>query len=266
MKGKIKMEILVTNDDGINSPAINKLAEVLKQYGNVTVVAPDRDQSGKGPSVTLRDVLRYNQVNINVDNVNAYAVEGTPSDCVILANKEINPKGFDYIFSGINYGANMGSDLLISGTAGAAIHGYLSGTLSVALSIASLDAVRTDITSSINYSSKICEFLIKNNIKEPQLLNVNFPNLQSDQIKGTKSTYIVPKVEDEILLKETTARGDYYWLRLDLKDNIEFPKDTDMKAIQDGYISISQVDINLNPGGSDNNNNIVNQLTEYLNK
>ena len=150
------MEILVTNDDGINSPAINKLAEVLKQYGNVTVVAPDRDQSGNGPSLTLRDVLRYNQVNINVDNVNAYAVEGTPSDCVILANKEINPKGFDYIFSGINYGANMGSDLLISGTAGAAIHGYLSGTLSVALSIASLDAVRTDITSSIEYSSKIC--------------------------------------------------------------------------------------------------------------
>ena len=120
-------------------------------------MAPDRDQSGKGPSVTLRDVLRYNQVNINVDKVNAYAVEGTPSDCVILATKEINPKGFDYIFSGINYGANMGSDILVSGTAGAAIHGYLSGTLSVALSIASLDAVRTDITYSIEYSSKICE-------------------------------------------------------------------------------------------------------------
>lgn len=260
------MEILVTNDDGINSPAISKLADVLKQYGNVTVVAPDRDQSGKGPSVTLRDVLRYNQVDINVEKVDAYAVEGTPSDCVILANKEIKPKGFDYIFSGINYGANMGSDLLISGTAGAAIHGYLSGTLSVALSIASLDAVRTDITSSIEYSSKICEFLIKNNIKEPQLLNVNFPNLPSDQIKGTKTTYIGPKVEDEILLKESRARGDYYWLRLDLKENVEFPKDTDMKAIQDGYVSISAVDINLNPGGSDNNKYIVNQLTEYLNK
>ena len=70
-------------------------------------------------------------------------------------------------------------------------------------------------------------------------------------------------------MKESRARGDYYWLRLDLKDNIEFPKDTDMKAIQDGYISISQVDINLNPGGSDNTDNnkyIVNQLTEYLNK
>ena len=265
------MEILVTNDDGINSPAINKLAEVLKQYGNVTVVAPDRDQSGKGPSVTLRDVLRYNQVDINVDKVDAYAVEGTPSDCVILANKEINPKGFDYIFSGINYGANMGSDLLISGTAGAAIHGYLSGTLSVALSIASLDAVRTDITSSIEYSSKICEFLIKNNIKEPQLLNVNFPNLPSAQIKGTKTTYIGPKVGDEILLKESRARGDYYWLRLDLKENVEFPKDTDMKAIQDGYVSVSVVDINLNPGGTDHNKYsemryLVNQLTEYLNE
>ena len=160
----------------------------------------------------------------------------------------------------------MGSDLLISGTAGASIHGYLSGTLSVALSIASLDAVRTDITSSIEYSSKICEFLIKNNIKEPQLLNVNFPNLPSDQIKGTKTTYIGPKVEDEILLKESRARGDYYWLRLDLKENVEFPKDTDMKAIQDGYVSVSAVDINLNPGGSDNNKYIVNQLTEYLNK
>jgi len=213
------MEILVTNDDGINSPAINKLAEVLKQYGNVTVVAPDRDQSGKGPSITLRDVLRYNQVNINVDKVNAYAVEGTPSDCVILANKEINPKGFDYIFSGINYGANMGSDILVSGTAGAAIHGYLSGTLSVALSIASLDAVQTDITTSIEYSAKICKFLVNNNIKDPQIINVNFPNLPRNQIKGIKSTYIGPKVEDEIILKETRARGNYYWLRLDLKES-----------------------------------------------
>ena len=213
------MEILVTNDDGINSPAINKLAEVLKQYGNVTVVAPDRDQSGKGPSITLRDVLRYNQVNINVDKVNAYAVEGTPSDCVILANKEINPKGFDYIFSGINYGANMGSDILVSGTAGAAIHGYLSGTLSVALSIASLDAVQTDITTSIEYSAKICKFLVNNNIKDPQIINVNFPNLPRNQIKGIKSTYIGPKAEDEIILKETRARGNYYWLRLDLKES-----------------------------------------------
>ena len=260
------MEILVTNDDGINSPAINKLAEVLKQYGNVTVVAPDRDQSGKGPSITLRDVLRYTQVNINVDKVKAYAVEGTPSDCVILANKEINPKGFDYIFSGINYGANMGSDILVSGTAGAAIHGYLSGTLSVALSIASLDAVQTDITTSIEYSAKICKFLVNNNIKDPQIINVNFPNLPRNQIKGIKSTYIGPKVEDEIILKETRARGNYYWLRLDLKENVEFPKDTDMKAIQDGYVSISPVDINLNPGGSNNNQYIVNQLTEYLNK
>ena len=260
------MEILVTNDDGINSPAINKLAEVLKQYGNVTVVAPDRDQSGKGPSITLRDVLRYTQVNINVDKVKAYAVEGTPSDCVILANKEINPKGFDYIFSGINYGANMGSDILVSGTAGAAIHGYLSGTLSVALSIASLDAVQTDITTSIEYSAKICKFLVNNNIKDPQIINVNFPNLPRNQIKGIKSTYIGPKVEDEIILKETRGRGNYYWLRLDLKENVEFPKDTDMKAIQDGYVSISPVDINLNPGGSNNNQYIVNQLTEYLNK
>ena len=78
------MEILVTNDDGINSPAISKLADVLKQYGNVTVVAPDRDQSGKGPSVTLRDVLRYNQVDINVEKVDAYAVEGTPSDLSLI--------------------------------------------------------------------------------------------------------------------------------------------------------------------------------------
>ena len=122
------MEILITNDDGINSPALIKLAQEVKPYGNVTVVAPDRDSSGKGASITLRDVLRFNKVEL-VNDINCYAVEGTPADSVIMARKEIAQKPFDLILSGINYGANMGADVFVSGTVGAAIHGYLGGTL-----------------------------------------------------------------------------------------------------------------------------------------
>ena len=122
------MEILITNDDGINSPAISRLANELKPYGNITVVAPDRDSSGKAASITLRDVLRFNEVDMGSD-IKFYSVEGTPADSVIMARNEISKKPFDLVFSGINYGANMGADVFVSGTVGAATVSYTHLTL-----------------------------------------------------------------------------------------------------------------------------------------
>ena len=259
------MEILITNDDGINSPALIKLAQEVKPYGNVTVVAPDRDSSGKGASITLRDVLRFNKVEL-VNDINCYAVEGTPADSVIMARKEIAQKPFDLILSGINYGANMGADVFVSGTVGAAIHGYLGGTLSVALSIASLDAVRTDISDSIRYSGLICKYISENKIKTPEVINVNFPTSDDSNIKVARNTFIGPKVEDEVLIKESRPRGDYYFLRLDLKDSHDFPKESDMEAIQNDYISVSKLDTNMNPGGYDTKSDLSLNLANYLNE
>ena len=258
------MEILITNDDGINSPAISRLANELKSYGNITVVAPDRDSSGKAASITLRDVLRFNEVDMR-SNIKFYSVEGTPADSVIMARNEISQKPFDLIFSGINYGANMGADVFVSGTVGAAIHGYLGGTLSIALSIASLDAVKTNIDDSIYYSGLVCKYITENKIKTPEVININFPSNEKTIIKGAKNTYIGPKVEDEILIKETRPRGDYYFLRLDLKESYDFPNDSDMDAIQNGYISVSKLDTNMNPGGYDVKSTLSADLAKYLN-
>jgi 5'-nucleotidase len=259
------MEILLTNDDGINSPALVKLAKELNKYGNVTVVAPDRDSSGKGASITLRDVLRFNKIDFG-NNMDFYAVEGTPADSVIMARKEIADKPFDLVVSGINYGANIGADVFISGTVGAAIHGYLGGTLSIALSIASLDAVQTDITEAVKYSGIICKFISDNKISKPEVININFPNIERSKFNGAKNTFIGPRIEDEVLIKETRTRGDYYFLRLDLKEEANYPEESDMEAIKKGYISVSKLDTNMNPGGYDVKSNLSAQITEYINK
>ena len=108
------MKILVTNDDGIHSPGLWALAEGLKHLGDVVVVAPDRDQSGIGGAKTLLDVLRVEEVAAKVEGVRAYAVEGTPADCVILATESLFNERFDLVASGINQGANLGLDILSS--------------------------------------------------------------------------------------------------------------------------------------------------------
>ena len=128
------MRILVTNDDGTGSEGLWSLAEALTSVGEVFVVAPDRDRSGISAAMTLLDVVRANRIGSPVDGVEAYAVQGTPADCVILAHGALFDAPFDLIFSGINMGTNMGADVLLSGTVGAALHGYLRGVPSVAVS------------------------------------------------------------------------------------------------------------------------------------
>ena len=98
------------------------------------------------------------------------------------------------------------------------------------------------------------------------MINVNFPTSDNSVIKGAKNTFIGPRVEDEILIKESRPRGDYYFLRLDLKDSYDFPEKSDMEAIQNGYISVSKLDTNMNPGGYDIKSDLSLKLTNYLNE
>ena len=118
------MKILITNDDGIYARGLWCLAEALRQVGDVTVCAPDREQSGVGTAVSLHTPVRVNSVVPQVADIPTYAVEGTPSDSVVLALESLMPGGVDLLFSGINEGANLGNDALISGTIGAALQGY----------------------------------------------------------------------------------------------------------------------------------------------
>ena len=133
------MRILVTNDDGIAAPGLWALVEELRSIAEVIVVAPDREQSGVGTSVTLHQPLRVRQVTPIVPGIETHVVEGTPADSVIIALRMVLRDRLDLVVAGINEGSNLGTDVLISGTVGAAFQGYFHGLSAIAVSVASFD-------------------------------------------------------------------------------------------------------------------------------
>ena len=141
------MRILLTNDDGIYSAGLWAMAEALSKVASVSVVAPDRDQSGIGTARSLRSAVRIHNFVSPTPVASALSVEGTPSDCVIVAAELLAPDGFDMVFSGINEGANLGMDILASGTVGAALQGYLRKIPSVAISVTALTNLHLEMAS-----------------------------------------------------------------------------------------------------------------------
>ena len=139
------MRILVTNDDGFLARGMWLLVKGLREVGEVVVVAPDREQSAVGSSVTLHHPLRARKVKSPYEDVDSYCVEGTPADCVILALGHLLDTEIDVIFSGINEGVNLGDDVLISGTVGAALQGYIKGIPSIAISVGALKDAHFDV-------------------------------------------------------------------------------------------------------------------------
>ena len=142
--GKCEMRILLTNDDGIYAEGLWALVRVLKDLAQVIVVAPDREQSAIGTAVTLFQALKVHKTSPLVPDIETYSVEGTPSDCVILALSKLVKDRIDVVVSGINQGANLGDDVLISGTVSAALQGYLRGLPAIAVSVAGKDGLNMD--------------------------------------------------------------------------------------------------------------------------
>ena len=183
------MRILVTNDDSINAPGLWAVVESLTELGQVSVVAPDRDQSGIGTARTLLNVLRVSEVETRVPGVPAYTVSGTPSDCVILATSALFDEPFDLVVSGINEGANLGLDVLDSGTAGGAFRGYFRGIPSIAVSVTAVTGVKYDTAARV--ASSLVESL--DGDRSPLVYNVNVPNVPQDRLRGVKETFLGPK-------------------------------------------------------------------------
>lgn len=186
------MNFFVTNDDGIDSPGIKVLVEELSKYGDVYLVAPDKERSASSHSVTIRGSL-YLEKKKYENTSFAYACSGTPVDCVkvgldFLKTKKIK---IDMLFSGINHGRNLGIDTLYSGTVAAAKEGMINNIPSFALSIAGKFSTKGNEDLYFDYPrlliNKLCK-LKKKSIKNYLLLNINFPNLPSGKIKGHKFT------------------------------------------------------------------------------
>ena len=233
------MRILVSNDDGIFARGLEILEQACRSVGDVTVVAPDREQSAASHSLTmfrpLRPVPRGND---------RYQVDGTPTDCVLLALETILDDPPDMVFSGINHGANMGEDVLYSGTVAAAMEGLSVGIPGVAWSFAGgkielieshrdwVHRLTTDITGVDQFPSET-------------LLNVNLPPIPGDKIRGIRVTKLGRRVYSDSLSKMKDPWGrDIFWIGGG-RSSWSGGEDSDFRAVADGYISVTPLHVDL---------------------
>jgi 5'-nucleotidase len=200
------VNILVSNDDGYFAPGITLLAEALRQVGEVTVVAPERDRSGASNSLTLDRPLTVRRAP------NGYfSVNGTPTDCVHIAVTGLLDFMPDVVVSGVNLGANMGDDTIYSGTVAAAAEGYLLGIPALALSLSSKSGEHFE--SAIGIALQMVSRLKRQPFSEPVLLNVNVPDVEPAGLRGIEVTRLGRRHKAEPVVKLQTPRGESaYWI------------------------------------------------------
>jgi len=231
--------ILVTNDDGIHSEGILVLAKVLREIGEVVVVAPDREESGVAHSLTLHRPLRVERIKKNF-----YAVDGTPADCVHLGVNAILPERPKLVVSGINKGGNLGDDVTYSGTVCAAFEGTLFGIPSFAISMVSRSHFK--FNTAARFAARVAQYIIKNGLPKDTLLNINVPNLEEERIKSYKITQQGRWAHNgNSIVEKTDPRGKkYYWIK---SDQLVFNKrkNTDFEAVSNSYISITPLHLDL---------------------
>lgn len=229
------MNILLTNDDGFDAPGILTLAGELKKYGHkITIAAPQDQQSAKSHSISL-----FKPMKIIEKAERHFAISGTPADCMILASQLIIDNSIDLVISGINAGQNMGEDVLYSGTVAAAVEAMFLGFRSIAVSIAAYKDQKF-----ITAAKYLCEMLdngIHNEIAENEVLNINVPNIDYDDVKGTKVTCIGHRIYYNFVREETDENGEkVYFIGGDEPHWTEM-ENSDANAIKNGYISITPI-------------------------
>ena len=245
------MRLLISNDDGIFSMGVRTLANTLAAAGHqVTVVCPDRERSATGHGLTLHRPIHANLVEGVFDpTITAWSCSGTPSDCVKLALWSLLDEKPDFVFSGINQGANLGTDVLYSGTVSAAMEGIIEGVPSLAISLTSFRI--KEFQPAANYARDLLKHLIQNPLKELFLLNINVPPVSESEIKGAKITRQGVRRYIEVFEKRTDPRGKtYYWLAGEVVEELEDPDgdretQTDVEAIRENYITVTPLQYNL---------------------
>jgi len=232
------MHILVSNDDGYLAPGLRTLVDALSQDAKVTVVAPDRDRSGSSNSLTLDMPIRARHISPEL-----ICVEGTPTDCVHLAITGLLDDEPDIVVSGINAGANMGDDVLYSGTVAAATEGRFLGLPAIALSLTSSSP--ENFATAAKISRHLVQRLKVDSLSSTSILNVNIPDLPFDQIKGYKATRLGHRHKAEPVVKSMDPRGrPIYWVGLAGPEQDAGPG-TDFHAVRNGYVSVTPLQVDL---------------------
>lgn len=240
------MNILITNDDGVQSPGLLALAQALSSIANISILAPDRNWSVTGHYKTLSRPIRIQETKLEDDSI-AWTGDCSPADCVCMGLHGFFGKKFDLVVSGINTTANVAQDITSSGTVTSAMEAAVHGFPAIAFSLDS----STVNGNSYNYSeaaawAKIIVGVAKNQTFAPQsILNVNIPSLPKEKIKGFQITRLGQRVYHDRLEKRTDPRGkDYYWMLG--QDPTGIPQGgTDVGALAENYISITPIHLDM---------------------
>jgi len=236
------LKILVSNDDGIESLGIYNLVTALQEIAEITVVAPIREQSAAGHSITMQNPLRVVQYYKNGDFF-GYAVDGTPADCVKMGVRNIMNEIPDLVVSGINHGSNTATNIIYSGTVSAAREAAIMDIPAIAISVTSHNPNHFDAARKI--VQKVALEIFNKGLKKGTLLNINVPNIPESEIKGTQITKQGKSKWDDIYEKRQDPNGrDYFWLTgnfINLDNDLSY----DENAVKNNFISITPIHFDL---------------------
>lgn len=238
--------ILVTNDDGVMAPGLLTLARHMRQVGNVTILAPDRNWSASGHVKTMHRPLRVKEVLL-ADGTPALASDGAPSDCVALAMLGLLPDKIDLVVSGINPNANLGHDVTYSGTVTAAMEAAIWGLPGIAISLEVPESrpVELDFAPAAQIAVRVAAAVIQRGLPKNVLLNVNVPFLPADQIRGLRVTRQGLRVYRDRLVRREDPRGQpYYWIGGQAPTGVP-EEGTDIGALLDGWASITPLHLDM---------------------
>jgi 5'-nucleotidase len=235
-----KPTILLSNDDGVNAPGLTALRREIATIGRAIVVAPDREMSAASHSLTVHVPLRANRV---ADDV--IKVEGTPTDCVLLAVQHLLPERPDLVVSGINRGPNLGNDVTYSGTVAAAMEGTLLGIPSIAISLDRSQEGEYDYRFAASVARELALTVLERGLPEGTLLNVNVPNRPPAEIRGIATARLGKQIYEESIVKKTDPRGrGYYWIGGQVS-TWKVEPDTDLAIVADGWVSLTPIELDM---------------------
>ena len=248
------LKILLTNDDGIHAPGLLAATRALATVGELHIVAPSREQSGVGSALTLHDAISVSAIDIDEllgDEprprypITAFSVQGTPADSCVLALERLVGR-VDLVVSGINKGSNLGADILISGTVGAALQGYLRGFPTIAISVGSVQDPQFDVAARL--LGLLAAQLDQTSSAEKFFLNINLPNLPLPEITGVQITRLGGRSWGESVREEGMEAPKKYRISRNKPISGDNPEGTDIWALKNNQISITPLQVDLTNG------------------
>jgi len=241
------MRILITNDDGIQAAGLVALARAMAELGEVLVIAPERQQSAAGHGITLHKPLRMTPVALDAPVVKAFATNGTPADCVILATADGRPAP-DLVVSGINSGANLAEEVIYSGTCAAAMEAALGGIKAIAVSVAEYHEPIFEPAAA--YVAKLARQALARGLPKDVFLNVNVPNVPAEELAPPVMTRLGRRSYVNELEQRIDPRGQFYYWFSGEPSEYECIEGTDVAAVAAGNISVTPVHYDLTWNGS----------------